>query len=95
MNSNLNNIMNNNLESEITNFNQHINNLQTIDDIIIFKYNINNNIYLYMKHIEKLKKLIESIDIELEQKCNHNWKREYTYYGERSQYQCSICNLYK
>jgi hypothetical protein len=90
-----NDIINNNLENEISNLNQYVNNLQIPDDIINFKYKINNTIFSYVNHIEKLRKIIETIDIKLEKECNHNWQRDYTYYGEHSQYQCSKCYLYK
>ena len=95
MNTKLNEITDNRLENEISNLNQYVNNLQGADDIINFKYKINNTVFSYVNHIEKLRKIIETIDIKLEKECNHNWQRDYTYYGEHSQYQCIICKLYK
>lgn len=92
---NITNITNNRLENEISNLNQYVNNLQGVDDIINFKYKINNTIFSYINHIQKLRKIIEIIDIKLEKECNHNWQRDYTYCGEHSQYQCSKCHLYK
>jgi hypothetical protein len=85
---------NNIFDKEINTFTDSINNT-TIDNTVNIKHMVHNTIFSYMNHIEKLKKLIEIIDNKLDKDCNHEWKRDFTYYGEHSQYQCSICKLYK
>lgn len=84
-----------NSNNEINNFIQNINNVDNVNDILRLKHQINNSIHSYMIHIENLKKLLETINIKLENTCKHIWKRDYTYYGEHSHYQCSLCELYK
>lgn len=86
---------NNIFDKEINTFTDSINNNININSIMNLKHTVHNTICSYMNHIEKLKKLIEIIDDKLEKDCNHEWKRDSSYYGEHSQYQCYICKLYK
>jgi hypothetical protein len=89
------NIDNSKFDNEINILTHDINNAITINNIMNIKTTVSNNINSHMAHIEKLKKIIEIIENKLEKECKHEWKRDYTYYGEHSQYQCSICKLYK
>jgi hypothetical protein len=89
--------MNNNNQLDNLNniFNQEINNVQNINDIINLKKKINNDIFSYLNKIDELKKLVIILEEKLYNNCPHDWKRDYTYCGEHSQFQCSICGLYK
>ena len=82
-------------DNKINTLMNNINNITTITNMINLKCTIYNTINLYNANIEKLKKLIETIENKLEKECNHEWKRDHSYYGEHSQYQCLICKLYK
>ena len=90
--------MNTNLNNELTNnillHTENINNMTDIDTMVDLKNNIFKNISLYYKNIEELRNLINLIDNKLMNKCTHQWKRDYSYYGEHSQYICSLCGLY-
>lgn len=85
----------NDFNNDLTIIKQNINNADNINDIINIKNNIQNTIYLYSNFTNELHKLIELLDSKLKYTCNHQWIRDYTYYGEHSQYQCSICKIYK
>jgi len=91
--------MNTNLHNELSNnileHTEKINNADNINSMMILKKNICMDISLCRRNIEELQKLINLIDRELMQKCVHDWKRDYSYYGEHSQYTCSICRLCK
>ena len=76
-------------------FSQEINNVHTIDDIITLKNKINNTLYSYVNKINELRKLIVILEEKLDVVCDHNWKRDHSCYGEHSQFNCSICGLYK
>ena len=75
--------------------NEMVNNILMYKANINTKNNINKNILSCYKNIEELKKLVNSIDDKLMQQCDHQWKRDHTYYGEHSQYTCFICGLYR
>lgn len=74
---------------------KNINNVDDIKSIINLKNDIYKKIYLLNKHIRKLEKLIILIDNKLAKKCNHDWIIDHSYFGEHTQYMCSVCSLYK
>lgn len=83
--------MNNNqdlIQTEINNFNN-------IDDLINLKNQIKINIYSFYNKIEESKKQIIILEEKINSLCQHIWTRDYSYYGEHSQYICNICKLYK
>lgn len=91
MNTDLNNKLFDNVLEHMDNFN----NADDINSMINLKKNIHKDILLYRKNIEELQKLIDSIDKKLINKCNHNWKMDYSHYQEHSQFTCTVCGLYK
>jgi hypothetical protein len=56
--------------------------------------------------LQEYKYKIKNIENDINQKiiyyenivnnlCNHEWDIDYTYLGEKTQYQCKFCKLYK
>lgn len=89
---------NNNALLHACNDDKHIeklNDLKNINDLLNYRQNIQYIISSYYKKIEELKNIVDNIDEKLKIECNHIWKRDNTYYGEYSQYKCSICKIYK
>ena len=87
--------MNNTNTNQYDNFINDINNCVNINDMVNLKNNINQTIFSYFNNIEEFKKLILILEKKLNIMCEHNWKRDYTYYGEHSQFICEICGSYK
>jgi hypothetical protein len=87
--------MNNPITHQYDTFIDDINNSHTINDLVNLKNNINHTIFLYLNNIEELKKLILILEEKINITCKHNWKRDYTYCGEHSQFICEICGLYR
>ena len=77
------------------NFYSKFNNLENIDEILDYKKSIFNIICCYEKKIDEIKNLLDLIEKKLYLKCQHNWERDLTYYGEHSQFICSECKIYK
>jgi hypothetical protein len=72
-----------------------IKNLQNINEIINYKNSLLKLISHFNEQIDNTQKMINIIDKKMENECSHSWQRDYTYYGEHSQYICSICKIYK
>jgi len=72
-----------------------LNELKNINEILNYKKSIFNIIYSYEKKIDELKNMLELVDKKLYFECNHKWERDYTYYGEHSQFICLECKIYK
>ena len=72
-----------------------LNELENINEILNYKKSIFNIIYSYEKKIDELKNMLELVDKKLYFDCKHKWIRDYTYYGEHSQFICSECKIYK
>ena len=87
--------LNNELCNNILEHTEKINCTNDVNSMMNLKKNICADILSCRRNIEELQKLINLIDKELAKKCVHNWKRDYSYYGEHSQYKCSICRLCK
>lgn len=75
--------------------NNEINTLDNTNDVVEFKNKIFQIIYSFNKINDNLKNLIIASEHKLEKLCNHEWKRDNTYYGEHTQFYCSICHIYK
>lgn len=75
--------------------NNELNELENVNEIIIYKKNILSIIAYYRSKIDEMNIILDIVDKKLYLQCNHKWKRDNTYYGEHSQYICSECKLYK
>jgi len=62
--------------------------LETIQTLNEFKYKLKN----MSNYIDN--KLLQ-FEIILLNQCNHEWEIDHSYLGEKTQYQCRFCNLYK
>lgn len=87
--------MNNTNTNQYHNFINDINNSVNINDMVNLKNKINKTIFSYFNEIEEFKKLILILENKINIICEHNWKRDYSYYVEHSQYICEICGSYK
>jgi len=96
MNNDLYNTINKNKdEEEYNNLLDMMKMSNKINDLINLRNEIHKIIALEYNKIDKFKNLIIKVEEKIKINCEHEWIRDYTYYGEHSEYKCNYCGLNK
>ena len=72
-----------------------INMFTTIDELIIMRTKINEQIQNYKIMLNHYDNLIDTVNKEIYIKCKHEWTIDRSNSNEHTEYICSLCNLSK